>query len=128
MNIFIVLARQAPVNFSDHQAADLSGSDPNPATFEEEFPPVYTQNDDGCIIRLDDMRVTWPQFFTPAPAPRGCHAIAEGLGRQDARDGLACVPEMFFTQRTLQAYYCRGYASINGHTETTRFFVREEIA
>lgn len=42
------------------------------------------------------------------------------FGAQDATAGEPCVPEMFFVRRNDQRDFAAGWASINGHNETTR--------
>jgi hypothetical protein len=128
MNIFIVLERLAPVNSTNREVGDLPGNEPSLATPSEEFCRLYSIRDSDAIIKLDDTRHSWPDFFTPrqkAPeAPRGCHAVAMGLGRQDALDGYPFAPETYFFNRSLQDAYSIGFESIRGANEITRQFTR----
>jgi hypothetical protein len=47
------------------------------------------------------------------------------FGVQDAKHGVPCVPELYFTRHADKVAYCQGYASIAGHNQTTRQFLSE---
>ena len=44
-------------------------------------------------------------------------------GAQDARCGLICVPEMYFSRSDNKREYAAGWASVKGHNDTTRLFL-----
>ena len=50
-------------------------------------------------------------------------SVAYTFGEQDAREGLVCCPEMYFTHSDDKRDYAAGFASVAGETVTTRFFL-----
>lgn len=122
MNIFIVQERTAPVNSPPDGVDDWLERSPSAGAGGENWQPIYTRSDDARIVQLDDIDRTWPAFLNNTR----CQRVAFGIGSQDAQDGLLCCPEMYFTRQILKEYYCRGFASVDGHTETTRWFLNKE--
>lgn len=50
----------------------------------------------------------------------GVVTVAYRWGAQDATAGIPCVPEMYFAAKPDQRDYAAGWASVAGHTDTTR--------
>jgi hypothetical protein len=123
MNKPIVVRHSAGVN-SDAPPSHLPGEPRSVSDHpgREQCSKVYHHPAGKQPVHLDD-NFTWSQFLETI----GSHALAYGLGRADARDGRTCIPELYFLRRIMQVYYCKGYVSVKGQNDTTRFFLKEEV-
>lgn len=53
--------------------------------------------------------------------------VAYTFGIEDALRGALCVPEMWFYRRADKCAYAEAFASVNGHTLTTRQILGEVV-
>jgi hypothetical protein len=63
------------------------------------------------------------QIVSQSPAVKT--SIAFQFGQEDARAGQIACPEMWFYRHEDKVAYATGYASVNGHTLTTRQFLTD---